>query len=90
MKNRPIHLVDHLMAEAEALRNESLTAEELELEIKRAHALCGLGKTIVEVQRIQVDAFNAAYNAGLSPKAVPLPLEHQGSVRPAIEHQAAS
>ena len=87
MKNRPIHLVDHLMAQAESLRDESLTSEQLDREIQRARALCTVGNTIVNVQRVQIDAFRAASDAGLCPQAVPLPLEHQGSVLPAIEHQ---
>ena len=77
MKNRPTDLVDHLMAQAERLRDEGLSTEELEQEIKRSKALCDLGDTIIGVHTVQVNAFRVAHEAGLQPNRLPLPIGHE-------------
>lgn len=48
MKNRMVDLNNHLFEQMERLNDEELSAEDLEKEVKRAHAMAQIGSVIVK------------------------------------------
>lgn len=54
MKNKITDLRDHMFAALERLSDESLSMEELELEIKRSQTVSNVGKVIVESAKTQL------------------------------------
>ena len=82
MKNRTIDLANHLMVQVELLSDENLSPEKLLQEIDRSKALCGLGDTVIDACALQLKAFQAAQDAGLHPKHVPLLIEQDAPFLP--------
>lgn len=56
MKNRFTDLNDHLFMQIERLSDETLTAEQIEMEAKRADAIVQVADTIVDNARLAVQA----------------------------------
>lgn len=56
MKNRLGDLNNHLFAQLERLADEDLTAEQIEVEVKRADAIVQVADTIVDNARLQLQA----------------------------------
>lgn len=56
MKNRLTDLNDHLFAQMERLGDDSLTTEQLTVEVRRAEAVVRVADSIVENARLQLDA----------------------------------
>lgn len=50
------HLNESLMARIEALENDELTAEQLEVEIKRAQAITKVADTLIDCAKLALDA----------------------------------
>lgn len=50
------HLNESLMARIEALENDELTAEQLEIEIKRAQAITKVADTLIDCAKLALDA----------------------------------
>lgn len=63
MKNKLVDLNNHLFAQLERLSDETLTAEQVELEVKRTDAIVDVSQQIIE-------------NADLVLKAAKLAAEH--------------
>lgn len=55
-RNRMSDLKDHLFAQLERLGDESLTAEQIATEAKRAEAIVGLADQITESAKLQLSA----------------------------------
>lgn len=67
MRNTLYDLNNHLFAALERLNDESLTTEELENEVKRAHAITGVANTVVNNANLQLQMykqFNACKEFG--------------------------
>jgi hypothetical protein len=71
MKNKLSDLNNHLFAQLERLSNETLSAEQLEIEVKRADALVSVADQITG-------------NADLQLKAAKLYAEHGANVLPML------
>lgn len=71
MKNKLSDLNNHLFAQLERLSDESLTAEQIEQEVKRTDAIVSVADQITE-------------NANLSLKAAKLFAEHGSGVLPML------
>ena len=71
MKNKLSDLNNHLFAQLERLSNESLSAEQLEIEVKRADAMVSVADQITG-------------NADLQLKAAKLYAEHGANVLPML------
>lgn len=56
MKNKMSDLKDHLFAQLERLADESLTAEQIELEVKRSDAIVAIADQITEGAKTQLVA----------------------------------
>jgi len=56
MKNKINDLRDHMFLQLERLNDENLTPEEMEQEIKKAHAIKGVGDVIVKSAIAEVNA----------------------------------
>ena len=56
MKNRLYDLNNHLFAQLERLAEESLTAEQIESEVKRAGAIVDVADKIVDNAKLHLDA----------------------------------
>ena len=76
MKNKPIDMANHVTAAMERLSDESLSPEQIAAEVQRAKAVTALGMTYVAIGRLEIDAFEAAQNAGLTPSRVSNLIEH--------------
>lgn len=61
-KNKLSDLNDHLFAQLERLGEEDMTAEKLELEVKRAEAITDLAKGVVDITKVTVDALKVISN----------------------------
>ena len=71
MKNKLIDLNNHLFAQLERLSDESLTAEQIEQEVKRTDAIVDVSEQIVR-------------NADLALKAVKLVADHGDRFKPML------
>lgn len=56
MKSKLSDLNDHLFAQLDRLRADSLTAEQIETEAKRAQAIVGVADAIADTARLQLQA----------------------------------
>lgn len=65
MKNKITDLNNHLFAQLERLGDEEIKPEELEKEISRAKAITGIANTIVESNRITIDAMKLMEKSGI-------------------------
>ena len=57
-KNKLSDLNDHLFAQIERLNDETLTPEQMELELKKADAMEKVSKQILDSSRVVLDAEN--------------------------------
>ena len=57
MKNKISDLNNHLFDQLERLNDNNLTADQLELEIKRATAINGIAVNVVATAKVTLDAF---------------------------------
>ena len=64
MKNKLTDLNNHLFAQLERLSDEDLTAEQIELEVKRADAIVSVSDQIVDTARIQLSAIKLIADHG--------------------------
>jgi len=71
VKNKLSDLNNHLFAQLERLSDESLTAEQIEQEVRRADAIVDISEQIVS-------------NAGLQLKAVAILAQHGDRFRPQL------
>tara|TARA_R110002020_G_scaffold318905_10_gene534574 strand:- start:4897 stop:5145 length:249 start_codon:yes stop_codon:yes gene_type:complete len=55
-KNKLSDLNDHLFAQLERLNDETIKYEEMEMEIKKAKAVAGIAKEIVNTSKIALQA----------------------------------
>ena len=62
MKNTLTDLNNHLFAQLERLGSESITADELRVEIDRAKAITSIGGVVVANARLVLDAQNAMFD----------------------------
>ena len=70
VKNTLVDLNDHLFEQMERLNDDDLSDEELEKEIKRADAMTGIAKQIIDNATIVLKAteLNADYGRGEAPR----------------------
>lgn len=70
VKNTLVDLNDHLFEQMERLNDDDLSDEELEKEIKRADAMTGIAKQIIDNATIVLKAteLNAEYGRGEAPR----------------------
>ena len=57
-RNKLTDLNDHLFAQIERLNDETLTPEQMELELKKADAMEKVSKQILDSSRVVLDAEN--------------------------------
>lgn len=60
-KNKLTDLNDHLFAQIERLNDETLTPEQMELELKKADAMEKVSKQIIDNSRIVLEAENLKF-----------------------------
>lgn len=77
MKNRIADLNNALFAQLERLGDENLTGEDLDQEVRRAQATCGVADRIIENHRTVTEVIKAASAAGIEVTQTPL-LEYLG------------
>lgn len=65
MRNKLTDLNNHLFAQLERLGDESLSAEDLEIEIERSKAIAGISNQIVSNARLALDAEKFRADGGL-------------------------
>lgn len=71
MRNRLINLNDHLFEQLERLNDESLTPEQLDMEIKRSKVMSEISKVIVDNMRVTVEGMKVIYEYGIAQEDVP-------------------
>lgn len=71
MRNRLINLNDNLFEQLERLNDESLTPEQLDMEIKRSKAMSEISKVIVDNMRVTVEGMKVVYEYGIPQEDVP-------------------
>lgn len=64
MKNKVTDLNNHLFAQLERLGEEDLTADQLQIEINRSNAITKIASTIVDSNRVTVEAMKIMEKAG--------------------------
>ena len=64
MQNKVTDLNNHLFAQLERLGDESLTPEQLGQEVGRAKAITGIASTIIESNKVTVEAMKIMEKAG--------------------------
>ena len=64
MKNTTRDLNNHLMAQIERLSDENLSEEDLQKEVVRSEAICRIGKTMIDNNRLVLDAAVAVNSTG--------------------------
>ena len=67
MKNKLSDLNDHLFAQIERLSDEGLTAEKIELEVKRGNAIVAVADQILRHASLQVQAAKIVSDHGIDP-----------------------
>jgi hypothetical protein len=65
MRNKITDLNNHLFAQLERLNDEDLTPEQQDIEIRRAHAITGIAKNIVENNKVVMNFLTLAEKAGM-------------------------
>lgn len=60
-KNKLSDLNDHLFAQIERLNDETLTPEQMELELKKADAMEKVSKQVIDNSRIVLEAENLKF-----------------------------
>lgn len=60
-RNKLTDLNDHLFAQIERLNDETLTTEQMELEIKKADAMAKVSKQVIDNSRIVLEAENLKF-----------------------------
>lgn len=70
-KNKLSDLNDHLFAALERLNDEELTAEQIELEAKRADAIMGISDKIIANAKITLDAMKLISNGNIDSTEIP-------------------
>ena len=73
MKNRLANLTDHLFAQVERLGDESLTADQLDVEVTRAKALVDVSGQILDAGQLQLDAAKLVHASTVQNTNVALP-----------------
>ncbi|WP_175366822.1 hypothetical protein [Tardiphaga robiniae] len=68
MKNKFDDLKDHLFAQLERLSDETLTAEQIDVEAKRGGAIVAIADRILEQASLQVQAAKVAAEFGADPE----------------------
>lgn len=66
-KNRLSDLNDHLFAQIERLSDEDLSADQIELEVKRGNAIVAAADQIIRQASLQVQAAKIVSDHGLNP-----------------------
>lgn len=64
-KNKLVDLNDHLFEALERLNDDQLTAEQIEVESKRAEAIVGISSQIIQTARITLDAMKLVASGNL-------------------------
>jgi hypothetical protein len=64
MKNKLTDLNNHLFAQLERLSDEGLTAEQIDLEVKRSEAIVGVAEQIAKGADLQLKAATLVANHG--------------------------
>lgn len=67
MKNKLSDLNDHLFMQIERLANEDLTAEQIETEAKRGHAIVSVADQIIRAGSLQIQAASLVAEYGSDP-----------------------
>lgn len=73
MKNRLANLTDHLFAQVERLGDESLDADQLDVEVTRAKALAEVSGRILDAGKLQLDAAKLVHASAVENTNVALP-----------------
>lgn len=87
MKNNLADLNNHLFTTLEQLKNEELSLEQLEKELKRAKGVCLVSSQILKVASVQVSAIKAAEDCGLLNKDMPALIATKDSVTESANKQ---
>lgn len=74
-KNKLIDLNNHLFEQLERLNDESLTDEQLGVEIKRSKAMTDIGNTIIEIGALALESEKMRLEYGGRDVNIPLMLE---------------
>lgn len=69
MKNKLSDLNDHLFAQLERLGEEGISAEKIEQEVKRGHAIVAVADQILRHASLQVQAAKIISDHGFDPSA---------------------
>lgn len=64
MKNKITDLNNHLFAQLERLSEEGLSAEQIDMEVKRADAIVGVAEQIAKAADLQLKAATLVANHG--------------------------
>ena len=70
-KNTLSDLNNHLFAQLERLSDEDLTPEQLESEIKRAKAIDGVAKNVIDNAKLALEGAQFAYTSIPGDKEIP-------------------
>ena len=74
-KNKLVDLNDHLFAQMERLNKEDMSPEEMESEIARTKAMCGLAGTVIDLGRLDLEGWKLRAEFAAPPDRDPLLLE---------------
>lgn len=77
-RNKLIDLNNLLFEQLERLTDEDLTSEELEMELKRSKAVCGIGRIIVDNAHVALEAQKHMDEYGIDNKEMPQLLQNPG------------
>lgn len=70
MKNKLSDLNDHLFMQIERLSNENLTPEQVDVEVKRGHAIVAAADQILRHAALQVQAAKIVADYGTDPSSL--------------------
>ena len=72
MKNKLHDLNNHLFTQLEKLSDDSLTGEDLKMEINRANAIVGISSQIIGAAAVTVNAMKLVAGGNINREDIPL------------------
>lgn len=70
-RNKITDLNDHLFAQLERLNDETMKADEMEIEFQKAKAISGVAAQIIKANKLTLDAMRILKDGSIGPNDMP-------------------